>query len=193
MATNPPVLPDATGGIPPPLTVDPNPPIPTNGLVPPLTSLQRITMIEYMAARWSQPVAQVLATVNKSVPIGGIINQAINPNPINPDGSLVQAANPKAVDPVLISDYIAAVNGGGGGGGPGQINTIINPAITSPFSGILGALTSSATWVRVGEFVFGGILLAIGVSHILGGSFSGGAKAVGKVTPAGRALKEATK
>lgn len=55
----------------------------------------------------------------------------------------------------------------------------------------LGWLSSPNLWTRVGEFAFGGILLAIGISHLVGGGDV--VKKAASVSPVGRVAKSVSK
>lgn len=157
-----------TPATPAPLTVDPNPPIPIAGLVPPLTDAQRATMYAYMAARLSVTEASIIATINNNT-----------------------LSNPTEFDTSLIQDYTSVVNGGGFGSVPGSTSTVYNgpgAGFEQSIQNFLGDLTNSNTWIRIGEFVFGGILLAIGVAHLMGGSVTGAAKSVSPVSRVSKAV-----
>lgn len=157
-----------------PLTPDPNAPSYTL----PLTPAERLAILAYIAQRQNSTVAAV----------AGIINKQIVPAAVTVQGTISGAfggilggnssAAATAADTTILQDYDAVVAGGGFGAGLGNTSEQLQtPSLTS----FLGDLTNGATWVRVAEFLVGGIMLAIAINALV--------KNTSGVNPAGTVRK----
>lgn len=124
------------------------PPFDPKALAPPLTAAQVQTMFD-----WIQAVVSVHG------------------------GTLITAQQWEAEpDAEKISTYTAIY----------EFYGFTTTGITGPTAGIpnplasveqfLTILTEKQLWIRVAEFVVGGVVLAIGVTHLFGGSVSGAAR-----------------
>lgn len=60
-------------------------------------------------------------------------------------------------------------------------------SVSNPFSGILSALQNANTWVRVAEFLVGGIALTVGLVVVTRSTAPGAYSAAKSVNPVGRA------
>lgn len=137
------------------------PPYDPSSLVPPLTSIQSVAMYNWSFANFL--VYDALDEASGTFPSQTQWNAL-------PDASKIQ----------LYTDQYALWK---------LPNTgVTGPPVSDPLTSVtdfLKLLTNKNTWIRVGEFAIGGILLAVGISHLAGTSVTGIAK---KSTPTGRLL-----
>lgn len=126
------------------------PPYVPTTLSPPLTAAQRAAMISWMSLQ---------TKANNGTFDAAGANAASDPDLITAYTTIYDFYKFKTAP---ITGPVAAVEG----------------SISNPFGPLLSALTNSNTWIRVAEFVVGGILLAIGLSHALG--VNGAIKNAGK-------------